>query len=167
MIEATLDRQCEQQKVDHRLRLTTSIKIVQFLAHQNLAFCNHDESRDSFNRGNFLELLALFNQHSADYQCVRLNRAPKNTTMTHLNIQNGILRIMASCVRKHIVKQIGDSFFYLLIDEARDESTKNQMSLIPRFVNTSEIIKERFLDMIHVADTRSKLLMAAIVFTLR
>lgn len=165
-IEATLDRQSEQQKADHRLRLTASIETMRFLAHQGLAFRGHDKSKESFNRGNFLELLTLLNQHSIDYQRVCLDRAPKNATMTSPDIRKDILRAMASCVREHIVKQISDRFFCLLIDEARDESTKEQMSLILRFVDSSGVIQERFLDMIHVADTRSESLIVAIVSTL-
>lgn len=42
------------------------------------------------------------------------------------------------------MKQISDSFFCLLIDEARDESTKEQMSLVLRFVDNSRVIQERF-----------------------
>jgi hypothetical protein len=165
-IEACLNRQSEQQKADHRLRLTASIETVRFLAHQGLAFRGHDESQESFNRGNFLELLSLLTQHSVDFQRVCLDRAPKNATMTSPDIQKDILRSMASCVRDNIVKQIGDRYFCLLIDEARDESTKEQMSLVVRFIDYSGAIQERFLDIIHVADTRSESLMAAIVSTL-
>ncbi|BBN14073.1 hypothetical protein MPTK1_6g08630 [Marchantia polymorpha subsp. ruderalis] len=83
------------------------------------------------------KLLTLLNQHSVDYQCVCLDRARNNLTMTSSDIQNDILRAMASCVREHIVKQIGDSFFRLLIDKARDESKKEQMYLVLRFVDSS------------------------------
>lgn len=73
---------------------------------------------------------------------------------------------MASCVGEHIVKQIDENFVFLLIDEARNELTKKQMSFNLRFVYSFGIIRERFLDIIHVTDTRSELLMDAIVFTL-
>ncbi|BBN17811.1 hypothetical protein MPTK1_7g17030 [Marchantia polymorpha subsp. ruderalis] len=75
--------------------------------------------------------------------------------MTFLNIQKDILRAMISYVREHIVKQIDDNFFCLLIDETQNELKKKQMSLVLRF-----------LDMTHFADTSSKLLMVVIVFTL-
>lgn len=51
---------------------------------------------------------------------------------------------MASCVSEHIVKQINDSFFCLLIDEAQDESTKKQMSLVLRFFDSFGVIQKRF-----------------------
>ncbi|BBN09146.1 hypothetical protein MPTK1_4g17540 [Marchantia polymorpha subsp. ruderalis] len=95
------------------------------------------------------QLLTLINQHPTDYQCIYLDCALKNATMTSPNIHKYILRAMISCVLEHIVKQIGDNFFCLLIDDAQDESTREQMSLILR--------SDRFLDMIHVADTRSDL----------
>ena len=40
-----------------------------------------------------------------------------------------------------------------MVDEARDESKKEQMALVIRFVNKHGLITERFLDMIHVKDT--------------
>ncbi|BBM98937.1 hypothetical protein MPTK1_1g17350 [Marchantia polymorpha subsp. ruderalis] len=57
-------------------------------------------------------------------------------------------------------------FFCLLIDEARDESTKKKMFLVIRFVNNSKKIQERFLDMFHVAGTCSESFMVVIVSTL-
>lgn len=39
-----------------------------------------------------------------------------------------------------------------MVDEARDESKKEQMAIVLRFVNKEGLIKERFLDIIHVHD---------------
>ena len=40
-----------------------------------------------------------------------------------------------------------------MVDEARDESKKEQMAIVLRFVNDERLIKECFLDPIHVSDT--------------
>ena len=40
-----------------------------------------------------------------------------------------------------------------MVDEARDESKKEQMAIVIRFVNKEGLIKERFLDLVHVKDT--------------
>ena len=40
-----------------------------------------------------------------------------------------------------------------MVDEARDESKKEQMAIVLRFVNKEDHIKESFLDLIHVSDT--------------
>jgi hypothetical protein len=49
-----------------------------------------------------------------------------------------------------------------MVDEARDESKKEQMALVLRFVNSEGFIKERFLDVIHVTDTVAVTLKQAI-----
>lgn len=41
----------------YRMRLKYSLRCLQFLHHQGLAFRGHDESEQSSNRGNFIELL--------------------------------------------------------------------------------------------------------------
>lgn len=40
-----------------------------------------------------------------------------------------------------------------MVDEARDESKKEQMAIVIRFVNKEGLIKERFVDLVHVKDT--------------
>nr|XP_043613829.1 uncharacterized protein LOC122585771 [Erigeron canadensis] len=40
-----------------------------------------------------------------------------------------------------------------MVDESRDESKKEQMAIVLRFVDRDGIIRERFLDLVHVTDT--------------
>ncbi|QHO08166.1 Zinc finger MYM-type protein [Arachis hypogaea] len=58
-------------------------------------------------------------------------------------------------MRKHICEEIGDSKFCIVVDEARDESKREQMALVLRFVDIHGFIQERFLDLVHVKDTTS------------
>jgi hypothetical protein len=46
-------------KEEYFIRLSTLINAVRYLLHQGLAFRGHNESEDSANRGNFLELVKL------------------------------------------------------------------------------------------------------------
>jgi len=43
----------------------------------------------------------------------------------------------------------------LIVDESRDESRREQMALVVRFVDQEGFIQERFLDIVHVHDTTS------------
>ena len=54
-----LNKQGNISKEDYFIRLSTSINATRFLLHQGLAFRGHDESEESNNRGNFLELVNL------------------------------------------------------------------------------------------------------------
>lgn len=56
-------------------------------------------------------------------------------------------------VRGVIREEIGDAKFCIIIDEARDESKREQMAIILRFVDKHGFIRERFFDIVHVKDT--------------
>ncbi|PRQ51924.1 putative HAT dimerization domain, ribonuclease H-like domain-containing protein [Rosa chinensis] len=68
-------------------------------------------------------------------------------------IQKEILQVIASKVRKKIREDVGDSKFCIIVDEARDESKREQMALVLRFVDGEGFIQERFFDLSHVKDT--------------
>ena len=56
-------------------------------------------------------------------------------------------------MRKKIREDIGDSKFCIIVDEAHDESKREQMALVLRFVDKDGFIKEHFFDLFHVKDT--------------
>ncbi|GJN37158.1 hypothetical protein PR202_gb26084 [Eleusine coracana subsp. coracana] len=97
-----------------------------------------------------IKLLASYNK---DVNNVVLSNAPKNAKYTSSDVQKEILSILARKVQQSIREEIGTSKFCIMVDEARDESKKEQMALVIRFVNKEGLIKERFLDIIHVQDT--------------
>ncbi|XP_058734230.1 uncharacterized protein LOC131605961 [Vicia villosa] len=63
------------------------------------------------------------------------------------------LQIVSSKVKSHIRDEIGDSKFCILVDGARDESQKEQMAVILRFVDKEGFIQERMFDIVHVKDS--------------
>ncbi|KAH1073882.1 hypothetical protein J1N35_026210 [Gossypium stocksii] len=147
-------RNWKKQISANRLRLKTSIDVVRWLSFQGCAFRGHDESSGSKNRGNFLELLSLLASYDEKVEDV-LKSAPQNASYTSSTIQKEILQIYASRVRNVIREEIGDRKFSIIVDEARDESKKEQMAIILRFVDEQGQVKERFFDIVHVKDTAS------------
>ena len=63
---------------------------------------------------------------------------------------------------KSIIKDLDNGFFSILVDESRDNSVKEQMSLVLRYVNKKRIIIKRFLGIVHVASTTALSLKCAI-----
>ena len=82
-----------------------------------------------------------------------LDKAPKNACYTSPDIQKEILQVFATRVKNEIRKEIGDAKFCIIVDEARDESKKEQMSIVLRFVDQDGILRERFFGLVHVSDT--------------
>ena len=161
-IEVALDRHDEETRKKYRLRVNTSIRCSRYLLHQGLPFRGHDESEESENRGNFLELLkfaATLNEVIAN---VVLDNAPKTEKLVSPCIQKDIVHAAAKETLNTIVEEFKNDVFGLLVDESGDVSHKEQMGVILRFVNKMGIVKERFIGVVHVHDTSSLSLKAGI-----
>ncbi|XP_012851433.1 PREDICTED: zinc finger MYM-type protein 1-like [Erythranthe guttata] len=89
---------------------------------------------------------------------VVLDNSPGNCIMKAPNIQNQIISSFAHFVLKAILCDIGDDFFALLVDEARDVSIKEQMAVALRYVNGEGKIIERFIGVVHVPNTTARCL---------
>ena len=78
-----------------------------------------------------------------------------NNKLTSSEIQKDIVSALASETFEQIVKDIGDDFYTILVDESRDIASKEQMAVVLRYVNKNGYIIERFLGLVHASDTRA------------
>ena len=100
-------------------------------------------------------MVKLLASYDDEVKAVVLDNAPLNAKYTSPQIQKEILDLMASNVQTAIRNEIGDAKFCLIVDESRDESRKEQMAVVIRFVDKEGFVRERFLDLVHVHDTNS------------
>jgi hypothetical protein len=146
----------------YKIRLTYSLKCLKFLLHQGLAFRGHDESEESSNRGNFLELLKFLAANSEEVNKYVLKNAPGNCTLTCPDIQKQIIQCCAIETRKKIIEELGDEHYAILADESSDIAHKEQLALCLRYVDKMGRPCEHFLGVVHVDDTTSLSLKEAI-----
>ena len=66
----------------NRLRLRITIDTVRWLAFQACAFHGHDESKDSKNPGNFLDMVKLLAEYDDEVKEIVLGNAPGNAKYT-------------------------------------------------------------------------------------
>ncbi|KAG6644959.1 hypothetical protein CIPAW_08G088300 [Carya illinoinensis] len=97
-----------------------------------------------------LKLLASYNDKVGK---LVLENAPKSSKYTSPQIQKEILEVLAKKVINKIREDVGDSRFCIIVDEARDESKREQMAIILRFVDVDGFIQEQFFNLVHVKDT--------------
>ncbi|XP_039133781.1 zinc finger MYM-type protein 1-like [Dioscorea cayenensis subsp. rotundata] len=142
-----------EMEIAYRARVTAVLRVVRFLLLQGLAFRGHDESSSSTNRGNFLEMLNWYGTEVESVGRVINENAPGNNQMTSPQIQKELVRACAEETTRTIIDEIGDSHFSILLDESREKSIKEQMTVIVRFVNKQGQVIERFLAVEHVVDT--------------
>ncbi|XP_020702230.2 zinc finger MYM-type protein 1-like [Dendrobium catenatum] len=155
-------KQTDYATTAYRTRLNASVDCVRFLLRQGLAFRAHDESDTSRNQGNFLQLLHFLAEHNNEINNVVLKNAPENLKLTAPKIQMDITRAISIAITDFIKEEIGENYFSLLVDEARDISSKKQMAIVVRFVNKKGMVVERFLGIIHVAETTARTLKKSI-----
>ena len=63
------------------------------------------------------------------------------------------MHVLTSEVRNKIRDDIENSKFCIIVNEVRDESKREQMALVLRFVDKEGFIKDHFFDLAHVRDT--------------
>jgi hypothetical protein len=131
----------------------TFIDVVRWLVFQGCTFIGHNENLDSKNRGNFTVMIKILASYIDKVASVVLKNVPKYTKYASYTIQKEILQVIASKVRDKIHEDIGDSKFCIIVDEARDESKREQMTIVLRFVDKDGFIQEHFFDLVHVKDT--------------
>ncbi|KAK9993243.1 hypothetical protein SO802_022946 [Lithocarpus litseifolius] len=147
-IQTVLVKQSNQDKLEYRVQLNAIVDCIRFLLYQGLAFRGNDESQGSSDKGNFLELLKFLGDHNEFINEV-LQKLQKNCKLTHHDIQKDIVNAIARETSKAIITDLDNSFFSILVDESRDISVKEQMTLVLRYVNNKGIIIERFLGIVH------------------
>ncbi|KAM5583814.1 hypothetical protein ABKV19_003607 [Rosa sericea] len=152
-IDKVMNPQPPELIQQNRLRLKATIEAVRLLAKQALAFRGDDESAESSNRGNVVEVVDSYGRMNEEVAKVTLENAPRNATYTSPKIQKEILSILANRVRRKIREEVGEAKFCLLVDEALDESKKEQMAIILRFVDSHGFVRERFFHVVSVSDT--------------
>ena len=154
-------KQSNQDKIEYRVQLNAIIDCIRFLLCRGLVFHGHDESQDSSDKGNFLEFLQFLGDHNKSINEV-LQKVSKNCKLTHHEIQKDIVNVIACETSKAIIKDLDNGFFSILVDESRDISVKEQMTIVLCYVNKKWIIIEQFLGIVHVANTTALSLKYAI-----
>ncbi|XP_012831631.1 PREDICTED: zinc finger MYM-type protein 1-like [Erythranthe guttata] len=82
--------------------------------------------------------------------------------MTSHVIQKELANACAVETVKKIVEEIGDGFFSVLVDESGDCSSKEQMTVVVRFIDDRGFIVEQFIGIVHVEDTSAEALKDAL-----
>ncbi|XP_016558546.2 zinc finger MYM-type protein 1-like [Capsicum annuum] len=152
-IEAAFYKWDKKSKNEYRVRLNASIDVVQFLLNQGLALRGHDESESSLNKGNFLEALSWLSDRCDDIKPYVLEKAPKNNKIISHDIQKDIVIACKIETIKAIIKDLDGDYFALLVDESRDVSRKEQMTIYLRYVDKKGFAMETFIGLVHVKDT--------------
>ena len=121
----------------NRENLTIVIQILIFLAKQGLPLRAHDESENSKNKGNFLELIDLIASFVPSFK-----KFIENNSYLHHTFQNELIEILANqLIRKILPKE----YFSIILDETMDVGKDEQIAFCMRYVEEDLEIHEYLL----------------------
>ena len=138
----------------NKKRLVPIVKTILLCGRQTFALRGHDDSTKTIeaqptsNPGNFKALLQ-FRVDAGDKDLkLHMKTAPKNATYCSTTIQNEIIDVICTLIRKHIVERVKKCRFYSVIaDKVTDSANRKQVSLVIRYFDPeSKTAAERLLD---------------------
>ena len=151
-VASQLDGQHAEQLRKNQELIKCVAKNVHFCGKQGIALRGHQDdstATSSSNRGNFRELLdfcaAAGDEHLQDH----LKSRQGNAMYSSKTIQNQLIEVIGDQVRSRIIDSVQASrYFSILCDKVTDVSGMEQLSLVLRFVDQSNSIREEFVDFV-------------------
>ncbi|XP_052771149.1 zinc finger MYM-type protein 1-like [Mya arenaria] len=131
---------------NNRLVLHRTIEIIVPRAKQNIPLRGHTEETS-----NFYAILSAFAQND-ELLSEHIASAQYNAKFTSPDIQNELIDICAEQVKERILSDC--PYFAIIVDEATDKSTKEQLSLCVRFVDNKGTVREEFLGFLQCASVK-------------
>ncbi|KAL4122422.1 hypothetical protein QTP88_014753 [Uroleucon formosanum] len=115
---------------ENRKYIKRIASVLLYTGTQCIAQRGDDESVKSLNRGNFLELL-----HLIDEQCKVVGQdVPQNAKYTSPQIQNEMISIFNQIILEKIIFELQScNYFALIVDETKDISKTEQLSVVVRY----------------------------------
>jgi hypothetical protein len=100
-IDNKIEKWSDEDRHIYKIRLTYTIRCVKFLLRQGLTFRGHDESEESSNRGNFIELLKFLAANSEEVGKYVLNNALGNCPLSSPKIQAHVINVVPQKLEKN------------------------------------------------------------------
>lgn len=139
---------------------------ILFCGRQGIALRGHrdDSTADpNSNKGNFIALLNYSANNGNATLAQHLNEAMKNATYTSKTTQNELIEAIGDQLRNAIIQEVkAVKWFSIQCDEVSDVSNKEQVSIVLRYVDLSNTIREDFVDFVAVERITGEVLAAKI-----
>ncbi|KAL4126626.1 hypothetical protein QTP88_010838 [Uroleucon formosanum] len=153
-----VNQKYSEEVQENRLYLEALCESLIFCGRQSIALRGHDESTDSKNRGNFLELMKL---RSKDNSLIKkfFMEHRKHFQFTSATFQNELLSIIGEQIKFHIAKEVKEAeVFAIIADETQDIAKHEQVAIVLRYVNEKLEVHESFVGFYRAKRTDGKTL---------
>ena len=140
--------------VKNRFIIKSLTEAVLFCGKQCIALRGHRDDCTADvqgNRGNFLALIDYAIRSGNTALGTHLKVAARNAIYTSKTTQNQLIECIGEYIRDKILQDIkAAKWFTILCDEVVDVAGKEQLSIVVRFVDNTDTIREDFVDFVTV-----------------
>jgi len=147
-IDQQLDNLLQQQIAKNRQIMTSLFNTVIFCGKNNIALRGRrddDPTNDSL-KGNFQALLSFRVESGDQVLEEHLQNSARNATYISKTIQNEMITTLGKYIIDNLSREIREcKYFSILADEAADVSNKENLSIVLRFVDKNQTIREEFV----------------------
>ncbi|XP_022876990.1 zinc finger MYM-type protein 1-like [Olea europaea var. sylvestris] len=109
--------------------------------------------RDWKHKKTLKDHVGLFDTCCKEIEEILFSNALGNDQMISPNIQKDLVNCCVVETRRAIINEMCDSLFSIFVDETRDNSIKEQMAVVLRFVDKSGKVNECLLGISHATNT--------------
>ncbi len=151
-IRYALDRGKAIQRDQHneevhqnREMLRHHIDITILLAQQGMAFRGHDESPNSINSGNFIEMMQLLSKYSGNKLLQQALGGRTVFSGLSADIQNDLILSIYEIVMREIKQRVANaSYVSIMADESTDNGNCSQFCAVVRLVHEGSVYEHVF-----------------------
>jgi len=150
-INRQLNKEVAIRVAKNRIILKSIVETVIFCARQNIPLRGHRDdakflAKGHGNSGNFQALLNFRVEAGDKVLEEHFKTANRTCTYRSKTIQNELIKLCGDQLRKKLLAEIQEAvFFTISADEVADAANKEQMSVVVRFVDESNQIREEFM----------------------
>lgn len=140
-----LDSQRSKIVTENRQYLSEILKTILYCAKQCIALRGHNESNESENQGNFIELLKI---RSDDNNIIARYFLQKKKTFRYVSpdYQNIFINLMGQNVLNQIIENVKSAGVYsVIMDETQDLKKHEQVSIVLRYCDKQLNVFESFI----------------------
>ena len=153
-VNRQIDLALQERVKTNRAKLASIVKTVIFCGRQNIPLRGHrDDSKHlhvtGHNPGNCQALLQFRVEAGDDTLKQHFATAESRATYRSKTTQNEVISVCGEFIRNGILDEVRQACFYSIsADEAVDRSNHEQMTLVVRFCDESDNVREEFMEFV-------------------
>lgn len=134
-VDTFLSRQSNEVTKNYKTCLQYSIDVIHLCICQGFDFCGHEETKESYNKGNLTKYFKFLASRNEEINKVVLKNAPLNVKLNSPSTQKHMINSIAHLIVEEIKNDFGDDIFTILVDVSWTINQRKNMVVVIHYMN--------------------------------